>query len=279
MASHSYVDVPLGWRRATADGPGWFVTREQLIDPEGRLHVWRSRGHRKGRAAGRHTGVWWRPDRLGWWIGVLFAIGSVCFAVASMLSQWASVPRPGIGVTFFVGSLFFTTAAGLQLHEAINVERGPEQGSARSRRLWSWEPDRIDWLAAAIQFAGTLCFNVSTFLGMQHGLTAHEADLRVWTPDVVGSICFLVASELAYAEVCNRWVCLRTRSLSWWIVALNMIGSIAFGISAAAALVEPSTNEPVSAVIANAGTTLGALCFLAGGLLLLPETDREEAAS
>jgi hypothetical protein len=32
----------------------------------------------------------------------------------------------------------------------------------------------------------------------------------------------------------------------------------------------------VSAAIANAGTTVGALCFLAGGLMLLPEAAQED---
>ena len=49
------------------------------------------------------------------------------------------------------------------------------------------------------------------------------------------------------------------------------MGSIAFGASAVTSLIEPSTQEPVSAAIANAGTTVGALCFLAGAVLLLPE--------
>ena len=229
---------------------------------------WRSRLHRKGRA-GPRDGVWWRPDRVSWWMGLLFAIGSACFAMAAIASQWASVSRPGIGVTYFVGSIFFTVAAYLQFSEAVNVEHGPVRGDARDRwRPASWEPRRIDWLASAIQLAGTLFFNVSTFAGMKHGFDARQSDLRVWTPDVFGSICFLVSSELAYAEVCHRWVCLRARSLSWRIVSLNLVGSIAFGVSAVTSLIEPSTQEPVSAAIANAGTAAGALCFLAGAIML-----------
>lgn len=273
----SYVELPDGWRRVAAEGPGPFVTREVLEAPDGHVLRWRSRQHRKARARGDREGVWWRPGRIGWWIAVLFAIGSTCFAVAAMASQWASVTRPGIGITFFVGSIFFTAAAGLQFHEAINVERGPERLSrAAFRRWWSWEPRRIDWLAAAVQFVGTLFFNVNTFLAMQDGLDARQQLLRVWAPDVIGSICFLVSSELAYAEVCNAWVCFRNRTLSWWIVALNMLGSVAFGVSAITSLVVPSTDEPVSAAIANAGTSVGALCFLVGAVLLMPEAAERE---
>ena len=264
----SATDLPAGWQRVASDGPGPFVTSEVLRSPDGRLVRWRSRLHRKARG-GTRDGVWWRPDRISWWMGLLFAIGSACFALAAIASQWASAPRPAIGVTYFVGSIFFTVAAYLQFSEAVNVEHGPVPGAGRLRwRPASWEPRRIDWLASAIQLAGTLFFNVSTFAGMKHGFDTRQSDLRVWTPDVFGSICFLVASELAYAEVCHRWVCLRARSLSWRIVTLNLVGSIAFGVSAVTSLIEPSTSEPVSAAIANAGTAVGALCFLAGAIML-----------
>jgi hypothetical protein len=204
----------------------------------------------------QRRGVWWRPDRVSWWMGLLFAVGSLCFALAAIVSQWASAPRPAIGVTYFVGSICFTVAAYLQWRSASRQPRG------------------IDWSASAIQLAGTLFFNVSTFAGMKHGFDARQSDLRVWTPDVFGSICFLVSSELAYAHVCHRWFCLRPRSLSWRIAALNLVGSIAFGVSAVTSLIEPSTQEPVSAAIANAGTAVGALCFLAGAVMLLPAADR-----
>jgi len=174
---------------------------------------------------------------------VLFAIGSACFAVPSFASQWSSFPRPWIGVTFFVGSIFFTSAAFLQL------------------RL---SETRIDRTASLIQFAGTLFFNVSTFEAMKRGFDARETDLRVWTPDVFGSICFLVSSFIAYRVLTRP-------SLAWKTAALNLLGSVFFGVSAAAALVEPSTSEPVSAAIANAGTTAGALCFFTAAVMLIPK--------
>jgi hypothetical protein len=71
------------------------------------------------------------------------------------------------------------------------------------------------------------------------------------------------------------------------IATLNLVGSIAFGLSAIASVIEPSTSEPLSAAVANATTTLGALCFLAGAVLplrrprpaarsaLRPDTERE----
>jgi len=62
--------------------------------------------------------------------------------------------------------------------------------------------------------------------------------------------------------------------MSWWIVALNLAGSVAFGLAAIASLVEPATDELVNVRIANAGTSLGAVCFLIGAILLVPEATR-----
>ena len=101
----------------------------------------------------------------------------------------------------------------------------------------------------------------------------------MWGPDALGSICFLVSSELAYAEVCHRWICLKLRSLSWRIVTLNLLGSLAFGAAAIASLIEPSSGEPLSARLANGGTAVGGLCFLVAALALMAEAAGDEHAA
>jgi hypothetical protein len=212
-------------------------------------------------------------------MAVLFVIGSFCFLAGGVAAQWARTSRPAIGVVFFVGSIFFTSAAYLQYAEAVNVERtvgGPLRAGRSRWRAVSWEPRRIDWLAALVQFVGTLFFNVTTFTGMKHGFSVHQSNARVWAPDAFGSIAFLISSELAFAEVCHHWVGWKWDSLSWRIVALNLLGSIAFGISAVASYIEPASGEPVSARLANGGTSLGGICFLVGALLLMPEAAAEE---
>jgi YrhK-like protein len=268
--ARGYVALPTGWERVAGGGPGPFVTREVLQRPDGTLVHWRSRAHRKAAGAPRAVR----------WMAASFALGSTCFLVASVASQWSSSPRPAIGVTFFAGSLLFTAASYLAYSETVNVPRAHFTRARRARiRPASWEPRRIDWLSAAIQLAGALLFNVSTFLAMQRGLDARQENVRVWAPDAAGSVCFLTASALAFAEVCHRWWCVRRRSLPWWIVTLNLVGSVAFGIAAIASLVEPSTGVPLSARIANAGTSIGAACFLAGAILLPREAAAERKSS
>lgn len=271
-----YLRLPEGWTRVSARGPGPFVTREVFRGPDGTEVQWSSRAHRK--RAPDPSGsrpVWWRPRTRGWWMAILFSIGSACFVYGGVASQFRGSSATGIGITFFVGSLFFTSAAYLQYAEAANVEHDADPG--RQRRRWrpaSWEPGRIDWLAALVQLIGTVLFNISTFAALNHDLSTHQVNHRVWAPDAFGSVAFLISSLLAFAEVCHRWFCLRCRSLEWWIVAINLLGSIAFGISAVASLTEPSTGLAVSGRIANAGTAAGGVCFLVGALLLMPEAAR-----
>jgi hypothetical protein len=57
--------------------------------------------------------------------------------------------------------------------------------------------------------------------------------------------------------------------VSWSVAAINLLGSVFFGLAALAAFVRPATGDLLSASIANGGTFLGALCFFWGARLLL----------
>ena len=125
--------------------------------------------------------------------------------------------------------------------------------------------------SSVVQFVGTLFFNVTTFRALQTGARQPCVRPLVWAPDALGSICFLVSGYLAYVEVCGSLCVPRRRSLDWRIAAVNLVGCIAFGISAIAAYVVPSTGSALDLAAANAFTALGGLCFLVGAVLLLPE--------
>jgi len=210
---------------------------------------------RGGRHRPERMNVWWAPRRAGWWTGVLFAIGSTCFLVGPFPGFVELVGSAADGAVFFVGSIFFTSAATLQLVTTGNPGRG------------------LDWWASAVQVAGTIFFNVSTFDALRQGLDTNEYDRLVWAPDAFGSICFLVSGYLAYFAVCGRLFCRPRRSREWWIAAINLLGCVAFGISAVASYVIPATGSVLDLARANATTAFGALCFLIGAVLLLPEED------
>ena len=119
---------------------------------------------------------------------------------------------------------------------------------------------------------------MSTFFALDSALTAKRADLVVWSPDAFGSICFLIASQLAYAEAGHHWISWHPRDTGWQIAALNMLGSIFFGISAIAGWVVPSTGDLLDAALDTSGTFWGAICFLVGAALLLVPAREPDAA-
>src|SRR5262249_40291823 len=149
--------------------------------------------------------------RLSWWIGLLFAIGATCFTVGPLPGFVELVGSAVDAAVFFVGSIFFTTAAALQL--------------LQSTRSATSVVRRVEWWSSAIQFVGTLLFNVDTFRALQTGIDNVQYDRLVWTPDAVGSACFLVSGLLAYSLVRGM------RGSDWWIAAVNLAGCVAFGIS------------------------------------------------
>lgn len=189
----------------------------------------------------------------------LFAIGSSLFAIATA-PGFAMVGGAGAAnLLCYVGSWFFTSAALLQL-----VLSRPTRD-----RSWATPSIRAEWLSAATQFGGTLCFNVSTGAA----LWAHRLPSRrhfVWGPDAAGSVAFLVSGVLGVAAVSLMVGIFQLKSREWLAAWINMIGSIAFGVSAVGAFI---TKKGVTedAVLANIGTFVGALCFLIAALLVLPK--------
>ena len=60
---------------------------------------------------------------------------------------------------------------------------------------------------------------------------------------------------------------------------INLAGSIAFGVSAVAGYIVPATGDYLDLAAANVSTVVGALCFLAGALLLLVDGARARNTS
>ena len=203
-------------------------------------------------------------------MGVLFAVGSFLFALGAFPAYARSFGDSTTAVTFFVGSIFFTAAAFLQYREVVDAL--PTEADRGGRRFFRFRPRRIEWLASAIQLAGTLFFNRSTGNACRIDLTAQAAHQTVWRPDAVGSVCFLAASLLAWWDVCQGWGRWRPRQVDWWITLVNLLGSVAFGVSAVAGYIVPGTGQIRNVSLSNIGTFVGAvLDSFVGALLLLAE--------
>ena len=208
-------------------------------------------GHALAFAPPRATLAAW--DR---WIAIGFAVGSACFFIGPFPGFVQLVGAGADGAVFFAGSLFFTLAALLEVRES-------------TLRLGRWAADP-SWWSAAVQFAGTLLFNVSTFRAMQDGLSTHQENRLIWATNLLGSVAFLISSVLAYRVADRARRSPARRSREWKMAAVNLAGSIFFGVSAIASYVVPSSGSTLDLAAANFTTALGALCFFIGALLLLP---------
>jgi hypothetical protein len=208
-----------------------------------------------------------RPVRLDAAVAWLFMAGSACFVAGSVPAYVNAVGGWVDGVTYFVGSVFFTTASAGQLLQAQSPSLTDVGAAGQHERVpvrwWAWLPHDRNWWAAATQLPGTLFFNISTAAALAHNATVAEVNRRVWRPDLYGSTLFLVASTFGVLAVVG------TRSLGWRIAWLNMTGSVLFMASAIGSHVLPS-GDLVSTRATVVGTCLGALCFLVGAALMLP---------
>jgi hypothetical protein len=215
-----------------------------------------------------------RPERLNATVAWLFMAGSACFVVGSVPAYLDAIGGWADGVTYVVGSLFFTSASYGQLVQAQSPATTEVDEVTQHRRapvrLLGWAPHDRSWLAAAVQFPGTVFFNISTVAALTHNATAAETDRYVWRPDLFGSVLFLVSSALAVLAVSDRFFRIQPRSFPWRIAWLNMTGSVLFMASALASYVVPSTDAVLGARLAVAGTFWGAACFLVGAALMLP---------
>jgi hypothetical protein len=197
-------------------------------------------------------------SRASWdrWIAIGFAVGSVCFFIGPFPGFVQLVGVGADGVVFFAGSVFFTLAAALELRES-------------TVRLGRWAADP-SWWSAAVQFLGTLLFNLSTFGAMQDGLSTQQETRLVWAPDLFGSAFFLVSGALAYRVASGRRLWPERRSRDWTTAAVNLAGCLLFGIAAIASYVVPSSGTILDLAASNWSTALGALCFFIGALRILP---------
>lgn len=192
-----------------------------------------------------------------------FAIGATCFLVGPFPGYMSLVGEAADAITFFVGSIFFTSGGALQSQLAFPHRHVSKAGAAA-------------WWVAAIQSAGTLFFNVSTYRAMHTALSSPEYNRLVWRPDAFGSVCFLVSGAIAYLAAPRRGLrarrpglLLRRAGRGWWEPGVNLLGCVFFGVSAIAGYVVPSSGSILDLAAANFNTSLGAACFLACALATL----------
>ena len=165
---------------------GPFVTFVERVRPDGAVARWGSRRHRKHPVdAPAVDSTWWAPLARGWWIAILFAVGSLLFALGAVPSYvnavgaWPDAVRSS-SARCSSRQRIASTYREAVARPSVTVPQ-PAASSSAAR------PDR---LAGDRRTAG----RSPGFLQHQHLERAAHRPLRrrprhqhVWRPDAVGS--------------------------------------------------------------------------------------------
>lgn len=261
-----------------------FVSRLRWRSPDGGTGTWESRvARRRGYVETAVDGVVSRLRarpattvrliRCNAVSATAFVLGGALFTAGGLLAQLSSASATTIDLVFLIGGVFFSLGGYVSIVQALNAPRAVVDGElvADGWRWWGYEPMRPGWVSAFVLFVGTLAFFVSLARAFLSNLTVGQEDRLLWAPEMLGCILFLVSGHVAIAEACHgrfRW---QPRSLGWWVVAVNQLGSILFLISGLAGFVRHTTGDAINDTIVNWGTALGAACFSVAGVLQLFE--------
>eukprot|EP00611_Tribonema_gayanum_P016645 TRINITY_DN29041_c0_g1_i1.p1 TRINITY_DN29041_c0_g1~~TRINITY_DN29041_c0_g1_i1.p1 ORF type:complete len:446 (-),score=110.35 TRINITY_DN29041_c0_g1_i1:382-1719(-) len=145
----------------------------------------------------------------------------------------------------------------------------PSTHSAR----WS----ELGYMAALIQLFGACMFTMSVIVAFNGVLTPISDSYYVawyvldFTPQVIGSVCFIVSSYFWMVEVQENWWKPKLTTLGWHAAFWNLIGGIGFLLSAAFAFLDYPV-ECCQYYGTAVSTYWGAFAFLLGSYLQLVET-------
>lgn len=205
-----------------------------------------------------------RRDRLDLRLeSVGFTIGGLLFAAGATMAMLGWGPA---NATYALGAVFFTSAAAVQWR--ASVHHFP--GWRHERRRAEADLTSPDWLAAVVQFAGTLYFNVMTIRALTvQPWEVTSYDSEVWHPNVMGCLLFLVASLIALHPLSRERRHRLVRGRSKLIVYANLVGSVCFAVSAIASYAIPPgvIHHPDAN---NIGTFVGGLAFAYAAVLMWP---------
>ncbi len=199
-----------------------------------------------------------------------FATGSALFGLGALVAIVAPDWSAGSVVAnacYSTGAVFFTIGGYTQWRLA--VIHAPRE---RELQRVLFDLRNPDWIASAVQFVGTVTFNVMTLAALASSITTWtrtEEQDWVWGPDMFGSVMFLVASAVAFVPLSRARRHSHVPERSWVIVWANMFGSVMFGASAVADYYLTSA-EVLNVPIMNWGTFLGAIGFYVGAALMWP---------
>lgn len=250
----------------------------------------RTRGPRRSGADRRRPGMW-APDRLAWWVAVLFLVGSAWFVLGAACSLTPGlfgrreVSSIAAETCYSVGSLLYTVSVYGQLLEYLNADDRLTGGRPQRWRWFGVEPTCLGWWVPVSYLVGALVFDYEAITALLHDLEVVRGEVGLWWTTLVGALGFAVGGVLHLAERWHDRVAATVRDVSWWIGAAFLLGGTAFvvgalpgfgpaGLPGTGAALPGARVEPGPTVV-EVGFLVGGAAFLAGSALMLPELVRD----
>jgi hypothetical protein len=298
------LKFPEHWQHLSSRGAGHFITQIIHKLPNGNLHIWTSRRFRKRHSteirtddkiqpSQRQKKKWkywdWKLQSLTWWIGFIFTVGSILFVIGSIPMMFPNPPEHKIALINFLGSVCFTIGSYAALLETINLKLDfkldwdaeitvkkivnvRHSRSTLTKIKWfDWQPDRLEYRSTLIQFIGACLFNINCYFATVNGLNWQTIDLIVWLPSTLASLCFCWASYLAVMEVCHSYWDWKPQDIDWWVVVLNLVGSVGFLSGSLFGFWGQGVIQCCQEWGTNLSFLIGSIFFLAGSYLMVPE--------
>mmetsp|Transcript_4008 Transcript_4008/g.10034 ORF Transcript_4008/g.10034 Transcript_4008/m.10034 type:complete len:527 (-) Transcript_4008:21-1601(-) len=202
----------------------------------------------------------------------------------SFLGVWEVVPAPGEGLLDQPVTLPRRESSGQRVHRRVAAEE-------EFQRLWlQYDPwarrqHIVELAGSFIIFLGTLFYKTGLFTDLYLTLAGEDAlpprvSYHLMTSTLqVGSAAFVVGGYLLLASYEQAWlpwrllaVNPRRASLAWWIVMLNMAGSLLFMLGSIPLHVKPPAPGIADTFVQNFfGWALGSACFFVQSWLMIIE--------
>lgn len=158
-------------------------------------------------------------------------------------------------------------------------------GASLKWRWWGSEVRSMGWWASVIQFTGATCFTVSVITGTPGVSDSSQWELQfalIWSMQVIGSICFVIASAMLMLEEQRQWYAPALDRIGWHSAFWNVIGSIGFLLSACFGYLGNWKGQgPVCCQMGGTGvnTYYGSWAFLIASVLMLIEVQNKQPAT
>lgn len=158
------------------------------------------------------------------------------------------------------------------------------QQQCRAWRWWGWDFHNAGFLAAFLLGFGCLLFSIAVCTAIPGVVDDDQWQVQqalIWTPQTIGSVCFVLSGILYTLEEQDVWYKPGLTRIGWYASFANMIGGIGFLISSIFGfLANWEGNGEVCCQ--HWGTAFNAFygnwAFMVGSLILLLEVENKDPA-